>query len=286
MRESQTPSNRRTKTIVITGGNTGIGLATAKQLAERGGRVILACRDQQKAAAARQSILQLAPSAEVQLYPLDLASLESVRQFAAQVMQANPVIDVLINNAGAYPTKQCYTQEGFEFQFGVNYLGHFLLTHLLMPSLMAAGEARIINLSSLMHILGKIDYDSFKGRAHYVAARAYGQSKLANAMFSRELAQRLPAGITSNALHPGGVDSDIYRDLPGWVHNIMKRFLISPDRAGIFIADMALAEGWKGRSGEFKSAQGPLPILRAVKDDAQCRRLYEESCILTNVNPL
>ena len=274
------------KTVVITGGNAGIGLATAKQIAQQGQRVILACRDQGKAERARQEITQAVRGAEVLVYALDLASFDSIRAFAAKLTQDHPAIDVLINNAGVYPTKQQFTREKFELQFGVNYLGHFLLTHLLLPALNNAGDARIIHLSSIMHNLGKIDFDSFNGRKRYSATGAYAQSKLANLVFSNELARRLPASVTSNAVHPGGVDSEIYRDLPVLLYRILKPFLISADRAGQFVAAMALAENWNGKTGQFKSAHGPLPVARASRNTELSRRLYEESCGLTGVGPL
>ncbi len=275
------------KTIVITGGNAGIGLATAKQIARQGQRVILACRDQAKAERAVQAIRQEVPGADVRFYPLDLASFDSIRRFAAQVQQDFPSLDALITNAGAYPTRQQFTQEGFELQFGVNYLGHFLLTHLLLPALQKAGEARIVHLSSIMHNLGRIDFNSFKGRKRYSGTAAYAQSKLANLLFSNELARRLPAGITSNAMHPGGVDSEIYRDLPAWLYRIfLKPFLITADRAATLIADMALGQNWRGKTGQFKSAHGPLPVSRHSRNLELSRRLYQESCALCGVSPL
>ncbi|HVK98595.1 MAG TPA: SDR family oxidoreductase [Dongiaceae bacterium] len=275
------------KTVVITGGNAGIGLATAQHLAQQGQRVILACRDQAKAERAIQGILRQTPNADVRFYPLDLASFDSIRQFATRVQQDFPSIDALINNAGAYPTQQQFTRDNFELQFGVNYLGHFQLTHLLLPALQKAGTARIVHLSSIMHNLGRIDFDSFRGRKRYSGTSAYAQSKLANLLFSNELARRLPAGVTSNALHPGGVDSEIYRDLPGWLYKIfLKPFLITADRAARLIADMALGENWRGKSGQFKSAHGPLPVSRHARNLDLSRRLYEESCALSGVGPL
>jgi NAD(P)-dependent dehydrogenase (short-subunit alcohol dehydrogenase family) len=274
------------KTIVITGGNSGIGLAAAARLARQGQRVIMACRDQAKAAQARQQIVAGTPSAEVMLYPLDLASFDSIKRCAEQVITDFKVIDVLINNAGVYPIKQQFTREGFELQFGVNYLGHVLLTHLMLPALQKAPEARIIHLSSVMHNLGTIDFDSFRGRKRYSGMAAYAQSKLANLMFSNELARRLPATITSNALHPGGVDSEIYREFPGAIYKILKIFLISADRPASLITEMALSETWKGRTGAFKSAHGPLPVSRFSRDVQLSKRLYEESCRLVGVNPL
>lgn len=274
------------KTILITGGNTGIGLATATQLALAGHTVILACRNQEKANQAAMQIKQKKADADVRVYALDLASFDSIKQFAAQVTADFPVIDVLINNAGAYPVKQQFTEEGFELQFGVNYLGHYLLTQLLLPAITKADEARIIHVSSIMHNLGKIDFNTFRGRAKYSGTAAYGQSKLANALFSSALAKRLPAHVTSNAVHPGGVDSDIYREFPSLVHKIFKLFLISTDRAGAYLVNMAVGAEWKGRTGEFKSAHGPLPISKRAKDDGMIERLYTESAKLAGVNAL
>lgn len=274
------------KTIVITGGNTGIGLATATQLVAQGHTVVIACRDESKAQEAIAGIKRQQADADVVFRSLDLASFQSIRAFAAELLATYPSIDVLINNAGAYPTKQQFTAEGFELQFGVNYLGHVLLTQLLLPALQQTGDARIIHLSSIMHNLGKIKFDSFKGRKRYSGTAAYGQSKLANLMFSNELAARLPAGVTSNAVHPGGVDSDIYRELPSWLYRVFRLFLISTERAGRFVVDMALSPSWQGRTGEFKSAHGPLPVARRSRNVALSRRLYEESCQLAGVTPL
>lgn len=274
------------KTVVITGGNTGIGLATATQIAARGHKVIIACRDQSKALDAIAKIKQQQADADVEFRVLDLASFDSIHAFAAALLAEHPSIDVLINNAGAYPTKQQFTKEGFEFQFGVNYLGHVLLTQLLLPALQQSGDARVIHLSSIMHNLGKIDFDSFKGRKRYSGTSAYGQSKLANLMFSNELAKRLPASVTSNALHPGGVDSDIYRELPNWLYQILRLFLISTERAGRFVTNMALSPDWRGRTGEFKSAHGPLPVSRHSRNAELSRRLYEKSCQLAGITPL
>jgi len=274
------------KTVLITGGNAGIGLAAATEIALSGAQIILACRNQAKAAHARQNILAAKPDADVQIHSLDLSSFAGIRNFSAQFLAGNPSLDVLINNAGIMPTTQQFTEDGFEMQFGVNYLGHFLLTHLLMPGLKKVPEARIIHLGSIMHNLSGLNFDSFRERKRYFGISAYAQSKLANLMFSYELARRLPPSITSNALHPGGVDSEIYRDLPKPVYWTMKPFLITAQRAAQLIRNMALSDEWKGVTGQFKSAHGPLPVSRAAKNAELRRRLYEDSCKMTGVEPL
>ncbi len=274
------------KTVLITGGNAGIGLATATEIALNGAKVILACRNQKKAAQARQSILAVKSDADVQIYSLDLSSFANIRKFAAQFMADNSSLDVLINNAGIMPSIQQFTEDGFEMQFGVNYLGHFLLTHLLIPALKNVPEARVIHLSSIMHNLSGLNFDSFRGRKRYFVISAYAQSKLANLLFSYEMSRRLPPSITSNALHPGGVDSEIYRDLPKPIYWVMKPFLITAQRSTLLIKNMAFADEWRGVTGQFKSAHGPLPVSHAAKNTELKRRLYEESCRLANVEPL
>lgn len=274
------------KIALITGGNTGIGLATAQDLAAQGHHVVLACRDLSKAESAKAQILLRTPGAQVSILPLDLASFDSIRSFATQFLAQFPRFDVLINNAGVVPRKQQFTAEGFELQFGVNYLGHYLLTHLLLPGFEGVEGARIVHLSSIMHNLGRIDYQSFKGEKKYSEIGAYGQSKLANLMFSNELARRLPKNISSNAVHPGGVDSDIYRELPKLLHRILRLFLISTERAGKYVAGMAASPKWAGRTGEFKSAHGPLPVSSRAKDLANDRKLYELSASLCGVQAL
>jgi NAD(P)-dependent dehydrogenase (short-subunit alcohol dehydrogenase family) len=274
------------KTVLITGGNAGIGLAAATAIALSGAQVILACRNQAKAAQARQNILAVKPDADVQIRQLDLSSLAGIRKFSSQFMADHSSLDVLINNAGIMPTTQQFTEDGFEMQFGVNYLGHFLLTHLLTPVMKNVSDARIIHLSSIMHNLSGLNFDSFRGRKRYFVITACAQSKLANLLFSYELARRLPPSITSNALHPGGVDSEIYRDLPKPVYWTMKPFLITADRAAKLIKKMAFSDEWKGVTGQFKAAHGPLPVSRAAKNVELRRRLYEESCKMTGVEPL
>ena len=269
------------RTVVITGANAGIGLATAKRIAGRGHKVIIACRNPAKAHEAISEIGREIDDADLAFYPLDLSSFGSVHTFVTGLLRDHASIDVLINNAGVYPMEQSFTCEGFEQQIGVNYLGHFLLTHLLLPSLVRSDDARIIHLSSIMHNLGRINCDTFRGRRKYSGRSAYAQSKLANLMFSNELALRLPAHVTSNALHPGAVDSEIYRDMPSWLYRLIRPFLISPERAGDFIADMADSPKWRGRSGEFKAAHGPLPVSRKSRSVEDNRRLYEQSCKLT-----
>ncbi len=282
------------KTVVITGGNSGIGLAIAHEVAQRGATVCLACRDQTKAAAARDAIQARTPGAEVELYKLDLASFDGIRAFVREFNGRHERLDALVNNAGAVPTKQQFTAEGFELQFGGNYLGPFLLTHLLLPALQEAArqgeqgqsEARIVHMASIAHTLGKIKLETAQGRKPYLVLPTYAQSKLANLMFSNTLARKLPRGITSQAMHPGGVASPLYRDLPAWQYAVIKPFLIGPERAGVLAAELALDAKRQGETGGYFSIQHPRIQTRAARDQAMQDKLYAQSCAWTGVNPL
>jgi NAD(P)-dependent dehydrogenase (short-subunit alcohol dehydrogenase family) len=280
-------STTEKKTIVITGSNAGIGLAIAKQAAKQNQRIILACRSAAKAEAARQELLKVAPDAEILFRSLDLSSFDSIRSFAAVIEKDFSIVDVLINNAGVMPFNEEYTKDGFEMQFGVNYLGHFLLTHLLLPVLAKAPKARIIHVSSLGHFVGRINFDNFRGRKFYLfGVPSYAQSKLANVLLSNELSRRLPANITSNAVHPGFVDSDFFRNIPGFIYNVWRKVLVSSEQCGQFITDMALLNAWENKTGQFVSAQGPLPISSKTRNLELSNRLYSESCRLTGVAPI
>lgn len=270
------------KRVVITGGNSGIGLAMAQELAAQGVAVCLACRNLDKAAAAKAELLARTPGAEVEIFSLDLASFAAIRQFAQDFTARHARLDALINNAGAVPLSQRFTEEGFELQFGANYLGHFLLTHLLLPPLEAAaranGEARIVHVASIAHMVGRIDPQSFRGVQRYRPFRLYAQSKLANLMFSNALARRLPRGVSSQAMHPGGVDSEIWRELPRPAYLALKPFLISPARAGRLGAALAVGPEHAGETGGYFTAQWPRPMSRTARNREAQEALYRMSC--------
>jgi len=231
--------------VLITGGNSGIGLIAAGELARAGAEVILACRDTDKTKQALVAINAQGSIPAVNL-PVDLASLASVRDLAASFIDRYGRLDVLINNAGLFPIRQQFTADGFEMQIGVNHLSHFLLTHLLLDTLRANTAARVVTVSSKLHRKGQIDFDSFEGMSKYSAQVAYNQSKLANVLFSVELAKRLEgSGVTANALHPGGVATDIVRDLPWLVRKFIGLIFISPEEGAkttiMLASDPALA---------------------------------------------
>ena len=263
--------------ILITGANTGIGFATAEELVKQGQHVILACRNPQKAQIAQDKLRALGQG-QVDLVSLDLNSLESTRNTADEIADRYGSLDVLINNAGLFAKTKQLTQDGFEQQFGVNYLGHFLLTHKLIPVLEQAPKARIIHLASIAHWAGSIKPNKFRAEGFYNPLFYYGQSKLANLLFSNALAERMAnSTITNNSLHPGGVASDIYRELPKPVYEVMKIGLVSTSVPAKLITDMAIADHWANRNGEYVSAHMPDWKSPHAKNQQLARDLYTQS---------
>ncbi|MCG8392250.1 MAG: SDR family oxidoreductase [Pseudomonadales bacterium] len=261
------------KRILITGGNSGIGFCTADQLAAQGAEVSLACRDQTKGQAAVARIKNAHPNAKVRLFPLDLADLENVHDNAAVIYRELGEIDVLINNAGVVPTRQEFTRDGYEMQFGVNYLAPVLFTHLMLPLLKKGNQPRVLHVASVAHWLGRINKSTWRGRKPYLVMDAYGQSKLGNILFSNVLADRLEdLGITSNALHPGGVDTPIFRHVPKPAMALIRPTLTTPEQAARLPVSLAMDPQYAGITGEYFA--NFKPALRSPR--ARNRKLAEE----------
>jgi NAD(P)-dependent dehydrogenase (short-subunit alcohol dehydrogenase family) len=194
------------KVFVVTGGNSGLGLETARELARKGGHVVIACRDTGKAAAALDDLRASAPKVSAEAMRLDLASLASVRAFADAFRGGHTRLDALCNNAGVMALPYRKTADGFEMQLGTNHLGHFALTGCLLDVLRATPGARVVNVSSTMHRIGRMRFDDLQSERSYAKWPAYGQSKLANLLFTYELARRAEKAtlnLTSVAAHPG-----------------------------------------------------------------------------------
>ena len=274
------------KTVLITGANTGIGKETAVGLAEMGARVVLACRNRTKAEAAAEEITTRTANGDVQLVDLDLADLDSVRACADDVLARFDRIDVLINNAGLQLGDRATTKQGFEATFGVNHLGHFLLTNRLLDRIRASAPARIVNLSSVGHHFarGGIPWDDLQCETRrYRANNTYCVSKLANLLFTRELARRLPADeVTVNACHPGAVRSEFgaSEDMGRFYGAFMKfggLFLISSKsgaRTSIYLASSPEVEG---KTGGYYVRRHPGRMSKHAQDDDAARRLWDES---------
>nr|XP_055052646.1 dehydrogenase/reductase SDR family member 13a.3 [Misgurnus anguillicaudatus] len=275
------------RTAIVTGSNTGIGKATALDLARRGARVILACRNKQKAEAAVYDIRRESGNSEVLYMHLDLASLKSVRSFAETFLKSEPRLDLLINNAGLIVCGK--TEDGFGMAFGVNHLGHFLLTLLLLDRLKEAEHSRVVNVSALLHHLGSLDFnllntqkDLVTGQSFWHAFRAYCHSKLCNVLFTRELANRLEGtSVTCYCLHPGVIATEIGRYMRLWqrllVLPLSKLFFLDAEGGAQTTLYCALQEGLEPLSGRFFSSCALQSVSALGRDDALARKLWEVS---------
>jgi NAD(P)-dependent dehydrogenase (short-subunit alcohol dehydrogenase family) len=290
------------KTAVITGATGGLGYETALALAGAGAMVVLTGRNDAKGRNAIQSIRAQIPDAKVSYETLDLASLASVAEFVARFVAAYPSLDLLINNAGvmALPQRQT-TVDGFEMQFGTNYLGHYALTARLLPRLRRGHQPRVVNLSSLAHRSGTINLDDLQSTRSYVPWKAYGQSKLAMLMFALELQRRSDAagwGLMSNAAHPGYARTELIANGPGasgllWQVNKALRPLVSHSAAEgalptLFAATSpeAKAAGYYGPNWfyELKGPPVPAKIMPQANNATVAARLWDVSAALTGVS--
>src|SRR5215208_2775254 len=222
------------RTAVITGANTGLGYETASALGAKGAHVVLAVRNLEKGKAAADLITRRTPGASVALQELDLSSLESVRSAADELRSKHDTIDLLINNAGVMNTPKSTTKDGFELQFGTNHLGHFAFTGLLLDRVLAAPSSRVVTVSSTAHrFVRGIRFDDIQWERDYSRVRAYGQSKLANLMFTYELQRRLQGTNTiAAAAHPGGANTELARNMPAALRGlttVLAKLMQGPD---------------------------------------------------------
>jgi len=226
MNRSTTAANANERVIIITGANTGLGYETALELAKTGSTIVMACRNLDKANKAKQRINEQVSSAILEVMELDLSSLKSVRNFAKSFQTVHNRLDVLINNAGVMTPPFSKTEDGFELQFGANYLGHFLLTGLLLETILKTENSRIVTLSSAVHKNGIINFDDLQSEKEYDRMKAYAQSKLACLMFTFELQRRLDmAGYKqtiSVASHPGIAMTDLSRNMSKFQYYLLK----------------------------------------------------------------
>jgi NAD(P)-dependent dehydrogenase (short-subunit alcohol dehydrogenase family) len=211
-----TMNNMSGKVCLVTGCSSGIGKVTATELAKMGASVVMVCRDRSRGEAVQAEIRAATPDAAVDLIIADLSSMAEVRRVAHEFMQHHSSLHVLINNAGGINARRQVTADGLEYTFATNYLSTFLLTSLLLDTLKASAPARIINVSSVAHTRGSIDFADLQGARRYSFPKAYGQSKLAQVLFTYALAERLQGtGVTVNALHPGAVASNFNNGMSG-----------------------------------------------------------------------
>ena len=291
--------DQKGRVAVVTGANSGLGLAAAGALAKAGATVVLACRNTEKGEAAVESIRAESPSATLELESLDLASLDSVRAFAERFGKAHDGLDLLINNAGVMAPPRRETADGFELQFGTNHLGHFALTGLLLGALEGRDDARVVTISSTAHKFGRIRFDNLQGQRRYFRWTAYGQSKLANVLFALELERRLRASglnVKSLAAHPGYSATNLQSAAPPLVDRavmaVTNRLLAQSAEMGtlpeLYAATRPNLDGglFIGPDG-FEEQRGHPKVVRPVKagrDEAVAARLWSVSEELTGVS--
>ncbi len=290
------------KTALITGANSGLGFEATKLLAARGARVIMAVRDPAKGERAAAEIRHTTRAADLELLPLDLASLASIRDAAAMFAGTHDRLDVLINNAGVMAIPRRTTADGFEMQLGANHLGHFALTGLLLPLLLRTPAPRVVTVSSSVHLLGRVNFADLQGERAYRPWLAYGQSKLANLLFAYELQRKLAAAgshAISVATHPGYAATNLQAIGPEMAGSALGKRLVTfgnrffaqsaamgalpevyaavaPDVCG---GDYIGPDGWLGQSGFPKK----VASSRRSRDQAVAARLWQISEALTGV---
>jgi NAD(P)-dependent dehydrogenase (short-subunit alcohol dehydrogenase family) len=273
------------KICLVTGANSGIGKVTATELARGGAAVIMVCRNRDKGEAAREEIRRATDNQKLDLLIADLAELRQIRTLASIVKQRYPRLDVLVNNAGAYNTRRTLTADGYETTFGVNHLAYFLLTHELLDLLKASAPARIVNVASDAHRGGRICFDDLQGEKRYGGWRAYAQSKLANILFTYELARRLAGtSVAVNAMHPGGVATNFFHNINSPLGTLIRLglpFLRTPEKGADTVVWLATSPEVEGVTGKYFYDRREKRSNRESYDLEVARRLWEVSEQLT-----
>jgi retinol dehydrogenase 12 len=264
------------KTILITGATRGIGAVTAQELAKQGARVVVVGRDETRAAETARAIVAVGGTADVLL--ADLSVQADIRRLAQEVRARYERLDVLINNAGAVFTTRQESRDGIEMTWALNHLSYFLLTTLLLDMLVASGPARVVNVSSEAHRGGRINFDDPEGKRGFNAWQAYSQSKLANILFTRELARRLEGTpLTANSLHPGFVATNFGKSNGGvwqWLFGLAHLAAISPEQGAQTTIYLASSPEVAGVSGAYFDKSRPATPSPAAQDAAAAARLW------------
>jgi NAD(P)-dependent dehydrogenase (short-subunit alcohol dehydrogenase family) len=274
------------RTVLVTGGTAGIGKATALGLAAMGAHLAITGRDRGRAEDAAREI-RAAGGGQVDVFVADLSAQSGVRRMADEVLQRLSRIDVLVNNAGGYWNTRHVTADGLERTFAVNHLAPFLLTSLLLGRLKHSARARVVTVSSNVQVMGRIDFDDLQGERSYSGARAYNQSKLANVLFTYELARRLQAtSVTANALHPGVVSTSFGAEDPGRVQRLftpfMRPFMKSPAQGAATSVHVASAPDLEQVTGRYFASSKPRKSAKRSYDKAAAARLWHVSTDLVN----
>lgn len=276
------------RTVVVTGSSGGIGRATAMRLAQMGATVAVTGRNQSRTEESAAQIRD-ATGAPVHVFTADLSAQSEVRRLAAELLDALPRIDVLVNNAGGYWNTRHVTDDGLERTFAINHLAPFLLTSLLLDRLRTSSDGRVVTVSSNAQGMGRIDFDDLQGEHDYSGARAYNQSKLANVLFTHELARTLQgSSVTANALHPGVVRTSFGADDPGRAQRVfvplVRPFMRSPDRGAATSVLLASSPELKGVQGQFFSNGRKKRSSKRSYDHADAAQLWRTSATLVGLH--
>jgi len=270
------------KTVLITGGTGGIGRATAEGLARMGARVAITGRDAARTRAAAAQIAASTGNAAIDAYAADASSQAEVRRLAGEMLDAYPRLDVLVNNVGGFWATRRVTADGLEHTFAVNHLAGFLLTDLLLERLKASAPARVVTVSSGAQMMGRLDFDDLQGERQYSGQKAYNQSKLANVMFTYELARRLEGtGVTANVLHPGVVRTAFAAEDPSGLWKVMiplmRPMMKSPAKGADTVVYLASSPDVEGVTGIYFVNRKPRTSNKVSYDTAAAARLWQAS---------
>jgi retinol dehydrogenase-14 len=276
------------RTVLVTGGTGGIGRATALGLARMGAHLAITGRDRDRTESAAGEI-RAAGGGQVDVFVANLSSQSEVRRLADEVLQALPRIHVLVNNVGGYWKTRHVTADGLERTFALNHLAPFLLTNLLLDRLGQSAPARVVTVSSNAQAMGKIDFDDLQGERSYSGSRAYNQSKLANVLFTYELARRLQASaVTANALHPGVVNTSFGAEDPGGVQRMLvpfaRPFMKSPAQGAATSVHLASSPDLDRVTGGFFANSKPRRSSKRSYDEAAAARLWQVSAALVSLS--
>lgn len=279
------------KICIVTGANAGIGLSTAREFAKRNARVIMACRSMSRGEVAKEDIIAQTGNKNIVVRELDLSSMKSVRKFADKVNSEEEKVHILVNNAGVLGLPYRQTEDGLEANFATNHFGPFLLTNLLLYKLKQSAPSRIINVSSIIHTWGKLDLDNMRAEKYFKTQEIYFNSKLANVLFTRELARRLQGtGVTAVCLHPGSVQTNLMDNMPVYIRIPMRAFRFvcrTPAEGAQTTLFCALADEVQEFSGKYfaECKLAEHQVNPQANDKDLCCKLWEVSCQFTDFKP-
>jgi NAD(P)-dependent dehydrogenase (short-subunit alcohol dehydrogenase family) len=277
------------KTCMITGASSGIGKATATGLARLGCRLVLACENAALGETAREDIVENTGNSNAEVGVVDLSSQKSIRLFVEEFKRTHSCLHVLVNNAGIFSSRRALTVDGFESMFAINYLGHFLLTNLLLDLMKASAPSRIINVSSRTERRARINFDDLQGENKFKGMRAYSQSKLANVLFTYELARRLKeTGVRANCVQPPLVRSNLGRGRVGItgvvVRTLASPFMVSPEKGARTVIYLASSPDLRGANGKCFANLQEVKSSTDSYDEEIAQHLWKVSAELTSLS--